>query len=136
MSTEMSAERDELPDPPTPHHQLHGPSIDVRAVLLGDAIPPAETLLQRSGFVPKNEPLPFSRYVSQEFHDLEMSRMWGRVWQYVTWTYDISKPGDVFVDVGANLGYYSLIAARAGTSHVYAFEAQPSTYELLGKKGN
>jgi FkbM family methyltransferase len=43
------------------------------------------------------------------------------------------KPGDVFVDVGANLGYYSLIAARAGASHVYAFEAQPSTYELLGK---
>ena len=43
------------------------------------------------------------------------------------------KLGDVFVDVGANLGYYSLIAARAGASHVYAFEAQPSTYELLGK---
>jgi FkbM family methyltransferase len=43
------------------------------------------------------------------------------------------KPGDVFVDAGANLGYYSLIAARAGASHVYAFEAQPSTYELLGK---
>jgi FkbM family methyltransferase len=43
------------------------------------------------------------------------------------------RPGDVFVDVGANLGYYSLIAARSGASHVYAFEAQPSTYELLGK---
>jgi FkbM family methyltransferase len=43
------------------------------------------------------------------------------------------KPGDVFVDVGANLGYYTLLAARAGASHVFAFEAQPSTYELLGK---
>ena len=43
------------------------------------------------------------------------------------------KPGDVFVDVGANLGYYALLAARVGASHVYAFEAQPSTYELLGK---
>jgi FkbM family methyltransferase len=43
------------------------------------------------------------------------------------------KPGDTFVDVGANLGYYSLLAARVGASHVYAFEAQPSTYELLGK---
>jgi FkbM family methyltransferase len=43
------------------------------------------------------------------------------------------KPGDVFVDVGANLGYYALLAARIGAAHVYAFEAQPSTYELLGK---
>jgi FkbM family methyltransferase len=43
------------------------------------------------------------------------------------------KPGDIFVDAGANLGYYSLLAARVGASHVYAFEAQPSTYELLGK---
>jgi FkbM family methyltransferase len=43
------------------------------------------------------------------------------------------EPGDIFVDVGANLGYYSLLAARVGASHVYAFEAQPSTYELLGK---
>jgi FkbM family methyltransferase len=43
------------------------------------------------------------------------------------------KPGDIFVDVGANLGYYALLAARVGAGHVYAFEAQPSTYELLGK---
>jgi FkbM family methyltransferase len=43
------------------------------------------------------------------------------------------KPGDVFVDVGANLGYYTLLAVRVGASHAIAFEAQPSTYELLGK---
>lgn len=43
------------------------------------------------------------------------------------------QPGDVFVDVGANLGYYSLLAIRAGASQVYAFEAQESTYELLGR---
>jgi FkbM family methyltransferase len=43
------------------------------------------------------------------------------------------KPGDVFVDVGANLGYYTLLAIRVGASQVYALEAQESTYELLGK---
>ncbi len=43
------------------------------------------------------------------------------------------RPGDVFVDVGANLGYYTLLAIRVGASQVYAFEAQSSTYELLGK---
>jgi FkbM family methyltransferase len=43
------------------------------------------------------------------------------------------KPGDVFVDAGANLGYYTLLAVRVGASQVYAFEARESTYELLGK---
>ncbi len=33
------------------------------------------------------------------------------------------RAGDVFVDVGANVGYYSVLAARAG-ARVHAFEAQ------------
>jgi FkbM family methyltransferase len=38
------------------------------------------------------------------------------------------KPGDVFVDVGANVGYYSLLAAQAvgDTGHVIAFEPSPT----------
>lgn len=43
------------------------------------------------------------------------------------------KPGQVFVDVGANIGYYALLAATAGAARVYAFEAQRSSFELLGK---
>ena len=43
------------------------------------------------------------------------------------------KPGDVFVDVGANIGYYTLLAVRMGASQVYSFEPQASTYELLSK---
>ena len=42
-------------------------------------------------------------------------------------------PGMVFVDIGANIGYYSLLAARCvgpeGT--VYAFEPVPANVELL-----
>lgn len=42
---------------------------------------------------------------------------------------DYLKPGGVFVDVGANVGYYSLLAKkRAGPSgRVLAFEANPKT---------
>ena len=43
------------------------------------------------------------------------------------------KPGDVFVDAGANIGYYTLLAVRCGASRVYSFEPQESNYELLGK---
>ncbi|MEL6363263.1 MAG: FkbM family methyltransferase [Pseudomonadota bacterium] len=40
------------------------------------------------------------------------------------------KPGDVLADLGANIGYYSLIAAKAGARAV-AFEAAPPTFERL-----
>ena len=45
------------------------------------------------------------------------------------------QPGDVFVDVGANIGYFPVIAAgrvgRAG--RVLAFEPDPDNYRLLSE---
>ena len=43
------------------------------------------------------------------------------------------QPGDVFVDVGANIGYFPVIAAgRVGSSGaVLAFEPDPDNYRLL-----
>jgi FkbM family methyltransferase len=43
------------------------------------------------------------------------------------------KPGDIFIDVGANIGYYSLLAAKlVGTSgRVYAIEASPDIADRL-----
>lgn len=40
------------------------------------------------------------------------------------------KPGMVILDVGAHLGYYSLLAARAG-AQVYSFEPDPRTFRYL-----
>ena len=40
------------------------------------------------------------------------------------------RPGDVFYDVGANVGSYSLLAAAAG-AHVHAFEPSPATAAWL-----
>ena len=37
----------------------------------------------------------------------------------------------VFIDVGANTGYYSLLAATTGASKVYAFEPVPSIYQIF-----
>lgn len=46
----------------------------------------------------------------------------------------LAKPGDVVVDVGANVGYFSLLAQdRVGpTGRVIAFEANPDLAERLG----
>jgi len=43
--------------------------------------------------------------------------------------------GDIVVDVGASIGYYSLILARAvgKEGHVFAFEPRPERFELLKK---
>lgn len=46
---------------------------------------------------------------------------------------EILKPGMIFVDLGAHIGYFTLLAAKrvSPTGHVYAFEPVPSTCRLL-----
>ena len=43
------------------------------------------------------------------------------------------RPGDVFVDVGANIGAYSLLASGAAGARTVTIEPVPSTFEILGK---
>ena len=44
------------------------------------------------------------------------------------------KKGDVFIDVGAHFGYFSLLASRlVNTGKVYAFEASGNSFEVLQK---
>ncbi len=46
---------------------------------------------------------------------------------------DTLKEGDVFVDVGANIGYFSIMASRrvGSSGKVIAFEASPQTSQFL-----
>lgn len=43
------------------------------------------------------------------------------------------QPGDVFLDVGANIGYFTVLAAACvgDRGHVYAFEPEPRNFQLL-----
>jgi len=46
---------------------------------------------------------------------------------------NLVKAGDVFVDVGANVGYFvRLIGTHCGPSAIHAFEPQPTSAVLLG----
>lgn len=48
---------------------------------------------------------------------------------------DALKPGDVFYDIGANVGFYALIAAQAvgAAGHVYTFEPFPRNIPYIQK---
>jgi FkbM family methyltransferase len=60
---------------------------------------------------------------------------WFGVWEPLVsaWLESRLRPGDVFVDVGANMGYTALLAARAvgSTGAVVAFEPAPGTFAKL-----
>jgi FkbM family methyltransferase len=45
------------------------------------------------------------------------------------------KPGDMFVDIGAHFGYFTLLASRlvGPTGKVLSIEAMPSTFEMLSQ---
>jgi FkbM family methyltransferase len=44
---------------------------------------------------------------------------------------DSFESDDTFVDIGANIGLYSLLAAASRVSKVYAFEPNPFTFSVL-----
>ena len=48
----------------------------------------------------------------------------------ITWM-DNMKPGDVVIDIGANVGMYSLMSAVSRSARVYAFEPEASNFNLL-----
>jgi FkbM family methyltransferase len=57
------------------------------------------------------------------------------IWEpFVTMTIErILRPGDIFVDVGANFGYYSILASNLvqGSGKVIAFECNPNVAVLI-----
>ena len=58
-----------------------------------------------------------------------------QVWEDLEtrWILHTIRAGDVFVDVGANIGYYTVIAAKivGDQGHVYAFEPDPTSFAIL-----
>ena len=72
-----------------------GRLVDVLSMDVGEDIP--ATLLDSPEHTLGTAPVDSKRYYTQEFFDLENTRMWPRVWQYACWSFDIPNPGDTAV---------------------------------------
>jgi FkbM family methyltransferase len=70
-------------------------------------------------------------WIENEFRSREVAKEPGTV----EWIEEWFKPGDVFFDIGANIGSYSLIACKhlKGQTRIYAFEPGFLTYPQLCK---
>jgi FkbM family methyltransferase len=85
---------------------------------------------------PKIATTPFGFKVHVQLPDFIQKNIWltGRWEPFVTECFRrMLAPGDTFVDVGANIGYYSLLASRivGERGYVYAIEASPTIFALL-----
>lgn len=100
----------------------------------------------RRGVVPNFFASRLYRYLAPQYITVGDSKMylgdsnWLPLWasgMYEPWTSDILKrelkQGGVFVDAGANIGFFTVMASKlvGETGRVYAFEPNPFSFEIL-----
>ena len=100
----------------TGHDRSDGVSYD--DILRSDTVPPPQVYLENSPLEPGVTRVPVENYFSREQHDLEVERLWKRVWQMACHESDIANVGDTYVYDIAEL---SFIVVRVSEQEVKAF---------------
>ena len=78
-------------------------------LVAGDAVPDRHALALENPYRDGPTSVPISRYTTREFHDLEVRRLWPRVWQMACREEEIPKVGDYSV---YEVGPYSILVVR------------------------
>jgi len=113
----MDARSVPFEEPEAPPVELERPE-PLEHILRRDSIPANETLRISTENRLGTAPLDARRYYSREFFDLELEKMWPRVWQYAAWSYDIPHVGDVAVYRNAG---QSVLIVRQKDNSIKAF---------------
>ena len=87
-------------------------------IIRGDSTPPAEVLLRRSNPPQGTDDVPFYRYTSPEFFELEMQKIWRKVWQFACRDEHVREPGDYYV---YDIGRYSIVIVRQDDGGLKAY---------------
>jgi phenylpropionate dioxygenase-like ring-hydroxylating dioxygenase large terminal subunit len=88
-----------------------GPSY--QDIIRGDSTPVAQVLAVRSNPPQSTADIPFYRYTSREFFELEMQKVWPRTWQFACRAEHLREPGDYYV---YDIGRYSILIVRSEDS--------------------
>ena len=83
--------------------------ISYQELIRGDVVPPPRTLTLENPFKSGITTVPVSRYTTQAFHDLEMKKLWPKVWQMACREEEIPEVGDYVV---YDIGSYSIVVVR------------------------
>ena len=94
------------------------PGDSVQDVLDADGDNPPPVYRKQAYQYLGSEDLPFERYTSKAFFDLEMERMWPRAWQWACREEHIPEVGDYYV---YDVGPYSLIVMRTAPDTIKAY---------------
>lgn len=83
--------------------------ISYQQLLDGDVVPPPDVLRLENPYVGRLTSVPVDRYRSRAFHELEMTRLWPRVWQMACREEEIPEVGDYAV---YEIGRFSILVVR------------------------
>lgn len=80
---------------------------------------------------------PLKMYLNPDCQVMTPDIMKDKIWEAheTHWIIQNIREGDIVLDIGANVGYYTLIAAKlvGEKGRVYAFEPEPVNFEILGQ---
>lgn len=87
----------------------HSSGISYQDLIASDRVPPPEVLTLTNRFESPLVSVPVSRYTTKAFHDLEMERLWPKVWQMACREEHVPNVGDFHL---YEIGSYSIIVVR------------------------
>ena len=89
--------------------EARNPGPSTKETILADGWDVPEELITEAYEYMGSDDIDFSIYTSQEVFDLEMEKLWPKVWQWACREEHIPEPGDYIV---YDVGYHSILVVR------------------------
>lgn len=114
----MSRDIYQAADPNLAPGDARCPGPSARDIIARDGDQPPAPLLEERYEYLGNDDIPWDRYTSQAFYDLEMEKMWTKTWQWACREEHVPNAGDYYV---YDIGPYSVIVIRGDDLCIRAF---------------